>query len=80
MFLYYIFPAFPGNIVHVPTKEIIDDNTLHLSYCLIKRQWLKEDRLTAATVPALQQSFPPSSDIVSQTFNISVVIDNDVEK
>ena len=43
---------------YVPTKEIIDDNTLHLSYCLIKRQWLKEDRLTAATVPALQQSFP----------------------
>ena len=27
---------------YVPTKEIIDDDTLHLSYCLITRQWLKE--------------------------------------
>jgi len=53
---------------YVPTKELIDDNTLHLSYSLIKSQWLKEDRLAAATVPALQQSFLPVSDIVSPTF------------
>jgi Helitron helicase-like domain at N-terminus/PIF1-like helicase len=50
------------------TKMNIDDDTLRLSYEVIKRRWRNDDDTIAAKIPALQLPWAPTADLSMRTF------------
>jgi len=57
----------------VQMSSSIDDDTLRLSYYLIKRRWIREDGVDAAGIRPLQQPWEESPDLTIESFTPMLV-------
>src|SRR5436309_10702404 len=57
----------------VQINSAVDDNTLHLSYHLIRQCWLREDHVTAASISPLQQPWKGPSTLSIESFTPMII-------
>src|SRR6266480_6100335 len=57
----------------VQINGAVDDNTLRLSYYLIRQRWLREDHVTAASISPLQQPWKGPSTLSIESFTPMII-------